>query len=38
MKNAWEYKAEFTPSGKCIKREFSIGPIVIWAIVTVWLY
>ena len=35
MKAAWEYKAEFTPKGQCIRKEYSIGGIVIWAIVAV---
>ncbi|HEY7414842.1 MAG TPA: hypothetical protein VH593_06595 [Ktedonobacteraceae bacterium] len=33
MRPAWEYKVEFSERGKCIKREYSIGPIVPWMIV-----
>ena len=33
MKNAYEWRAEYTPSGRCIKREVTVGPIVIWGAV-----
>jgi len=33
MKNAFEFKEEFSRDGKCLKRERAIGPIVVWAIV-----
>ncbi len=35
MKNAYEWKSEYSPSGKCIKREWAIGPIAIWAMVVI---
>ena len=33
MKNAYEYKEEFSPEGKRLKRELNVGPIVPWTIV-----
>jgi hypothetical protein len=33
MKNAYECKEQYTREGKCIKREWAIGPIVPWSIV-----
>jgi len=35
MSNAWQYKAEFDPKGKCRKKEISIGSIVVWAVVII---
>ena len=33
MQKAFERGEEYTRDGKCLKREWSIGPIVPWAIV-----
>lgn len=33
MRNAWEYEAEYSPKGKVTRLKYSIGPIVIWAVV-----
>jgi len=33
MSNALQFKAEYDPKGKCRKKEFSVGGIVIWGIV-----
>jgi hypothetical protein len=40
VKNAYEYKGEYDRQGKCLKKEFAIGPIVPFAIITalVWLF
>jgi len=35
MRNAWEYKVEFSDRGKLLKKEIAIGPIVIRAIVVI---
>ena len=35
MKNAYECKEQFSPDGKCLKRERIIGPIVPWMIVAI---
>jgi len=35
VKNAYECKEEYSPNGKCLKRERAIGPIVPWAVVVV---
>jgi hypothetical protein len=32
-RNAFERKEEYGRDGKCIKREWAVGPIVPWAIV-----
>ena len=33
MKNAYECKERFNREGKCLSRERTVGPIVVWAIV-----
>jgi len=36
MHKAYEVKEEFSPDGRrLVRREWSIGPIVIWAVVAV---
>jgi len=35
MKNAFESKTEYGRNGHPTKREWSIGPIVVWAIVAI---
>lgn len=35
MKNAYEYKEQFSRDGKLLRRERAIGPIVVWAVVVV---
>ncbi|MGO9228629.1 MAG: hypothetical protein ACLQKA_05370 [Bryobacteraceae bacterium] len=35
MKNAYELKEHFSKDGKCLSRERTIGPIVVWAIVAI---
>ncbi len=37
MKNAFEYEVELNGRGKLLKKRFSIGPIVVWAIVAIVL-
>ena len=34
MRNAYERREEYNPEGKCLKREWAIGPIAVWGIVT----
>lgn len=33
MQKAYEWKVEYGRDGKCVRREWSIGPIVPWAFV-----
>jgi hypothetical protein len=35
MKNAFEFKTEYGRTGQPTKREWSVGPIVIWAVVAI---
>jgi hypothetical protein len=35
VKNACECKVEYGRDGKCLKKEWAIGPIVPWALVAI---
>jgi hypothetical protein len=34
LKNAFEFEATYSRDGKCLKRRWTIGGVVIWGIVT----
>ena len=36
MKNAYEFKVEYGQDGKCLRREWAVGPIAIGGVVTLF--
>lgn len=37
VKNAYECREHYAPNGRCIKREKTFGPIVVWGVVVIAL-